>query len=514
MLLRQEPIVLDNLVSSPARGQLTAVGSVVQPGPPVAGSPRRATATATSLRWALLALPLGVGTALRAVSLYQSPAPSYREAALVTQVVELSRLGVLGSIELGRLGVQLVSLATPQLAVISTGSGAWGRAPTALGAVRESGIVLWLGVALLTFTLARRLGAERGWTVLALAVLAVCPAAIASARIAAPENVAGLWAMAALVLATGGRVPGRRSMGIDLAVTACLSVAVLSAPVALALLPTVLMSTARRGGPRRVALVGGSVLFATGLGAAALMATAAPFTLVGDIPALHNGWFDSWGGSGGGTEWPSIDVLTPLICLGCALLGLRSHRARPLAVGVLLLAPLAVLVGAPASGLTLPLVTALLAVNAPEWFRRRSAPIAGAALGVVCGLGWAVDYAALPAALTPPPTVQAMAWLRDHLPAGQYVLTDRRSRVALVAGTDSWNQISTIADCRMQDDLLHPTSPAHCDRSPWWIVDPAVRAGLPEHTTLVAEFASPDGARHIQVRSALNTTTPEHRTRE
>ena len=133
---------------------------------------------------------------------------------------------------------------------------------------------------------------------------------------------------------------------------------------------------------------------------------------------------------------------------------------------------------------------------------------------MVCGLGWAVDYVALPAALTPPPTVQAMAWLRDHLPAGQHVLTDRRSRVALVAGTDSWNQISTIADCRMQDDLLYPTRPAHCDRSPWWIVDPAVRAGLPEHTTLVAEFASPDGARHIQVRSALNTTAPEHRTRE
>ena len=88
MLLRQEPIVLDNLVSSPARGRLSAVGSVVQPGPAVAGSPRRATATA--LRWALLALPLGVGTALRVVSLYQSPAPSYRESALVTQVAELS----------------------------------------------------------------------------------------------------------------------------------------------------------------------------------------------------------------------------------------------------------------------------------------------------------------------------------------------------------------------------------------------------------------------------------------
>jgi hypothetical protein len=457
------------------------------------------------MRWGLLTLLFGMGTALRTVSLYQSPAPSYRESALVTQVVELSRLEVLGSIELGRLPVKLVSLATPQLAAICAGSGAWGRAPTALGAVRESGIALWLGVALLALTLARRLGAGHGWAVLAVAVLAVCPTAVSSARIATPENIAALWAMAALVLATGGRHPDRQAMYTDLAVTTCLSVAVLSAPVAVALLPSVLMSTARRGDPKRVALVGGSVLFATGIGASALMATATPFNSVDTIPALHSDWF--------GDGWPGVDVLTPLVSLGCALLALRSPRARPVAVGVLLVAPLAVFIGAPATGLMLPLVAVLLAVTAPEWFRRWSTPVSVTSLAIltaVFGLGWAVDYAALPAALTPPPTEQAMAWLRDHLPPGQHVLTDRRSRVALVAGTDRWNQVSTINDCRKRNDLPHLARSIHCDRAPWWIVDPSVRAGLPEHTTLVTEFTSPDGTHRIQVRTAP-PRHPEHR---
>lgn len=498
--------MLDDLVSSPAQGRLTVSVSIAQPRP-AETRPRRRIST---MRAALLIMLLGAGTVLRTVSLYQSPAPSFRESALVTQVVQLSRLGVLGTTELGRLPVKLISLAGPQLAAISAGSGAWGRAPTALGAVRESGVALWLGVALLALLLARRLGAGRGWAVLAVALLALSPAAIASSRIAAPENVAAFWAMAALVVAVGGpgrddprwgeagEMPGRRALCTDLAATAFLSIAVLSAPVAVALLPTVLMSTARRGDARRVALVGGSVLFATGLGAAALMAGAAPADLAACVPALHSGWFS--GGPMGG------DLLAAGLWLACVLLGLRSGRTRPVALGALLVPPLAVLFGSPAAGLTLPLVGVLLAVSAPGWLGRLPAPTRLPALVVTFAAGWALNYAALPAALTPPPTAQAMSWLRGHPPADQHVLTDRRTRVALVAGTDTWNQVSTVEDCRLRDVLMHNTRSAHCDRATLWIVDPSVSSGVPARSTLIAEFSSPNGGRHIQVRS----TPPHH----
>ena len=513
-LSHQEPTVLDNIVSSPARGRLTVTvpmfdrasessvpmldsshessATTARPRPP---KPRPAHKT-VAVRYGLITLLLGVGAALRAVSLYQSPTPGNRESGLVTQVVELSRLGVLGTIELGRLPVKLVSLATPQLAAICAGSGAWGRVPTALGAVRESGIALWLGVALLTLTLARRLGAGRHWSLLAPALLAVCPAAIASARIAAPENVAALWAMLALVLATRNRSAGRKTLWTDLGVTACLSIAVLSAPAAVALLPAVLLMTVRQGSPRRVALVGGSVLFITGLGASVLMATAATSTLVSSIPAQQGGWF--------GYGWPHVDILTPIFALGCSLLALRSHRVRPLAVGVLALVPVSALVGAPAANLTLPLVATMVAVLVAEtkWQHRWSRPITVTALALALGLGWAMNYAGLVAVLTPPPTAQAMVWLRDHVPSGQRVLTDPRSRVALVAGTDDWNRISTINECRLRSDVLHLRRLRHCDQATWWVVDPSVDSGLPEHSALVAVFTSPENPRHIEIRSA------------
>ncbi|HEY1969914.1 MAG TPA: hypothetical protein VGH89_18315, partial [Pseudonocardia sp.] len=321
---------------------------------------------------------MAAGTVLRSLALYDSPRPGYREASLVTQVVEFTRFGVHGTLQLGELPVYLVSMATPQLAALCALTGAWGRAPSALGAVRECGPLLWLAVAPLVWVLARRTGLGRGWALCAVAVLALSPTAIAAARQATPENLAALWALAAVLLALGSSsssvpsarlassssVPSARlasssSVPLCLGVTLCMSIAVLSSPVAVALLPTVLLLCARQGGRQgdygRVALVAGAVLFVSGLGAATALATASPSTLTANVHGHPPDWF--------GSDWLGPDLITPLLGLVGTLLALRGSRLRPIAIGVLLLPLVGALFGAPVAAFTVPLAS-VLAVQA------------------------------------------------------------------------------------------------------------------------------------------------------
>jgi hypothetical protein len=473
---------------------------------------------------------VAAGTVLRSLALYDSPRPGYREASLVTQVVEFTRFGVHGTLQLGELPVYLVSMATPQLAALCALTGAWGRAPSALGAVRECGPLLWLAVAPLVWVLARRTGLGRGWALCAVAVLALSPTAIAAARQATPENLAALWALAAVLLALGSSsssvpsarlatsssVPSARlasssSVPLCLGVTLCMSIAVLSSPVAVALLPTVLLLCARQGGRQgdygRVALVAGAVLFVSGLGAATALATASPSTLTANVHGHPPDWF--------GSDWLGPDLITPLLGLVGTLLALRGSRLRPIAIGVLLLPLVGALFGAPVAAFTVPLASVLavqavagvLAGRTPTGRRHRHLVKVAmpALLAGALALGWSVNYATLPSAISPQPTTLARAWLTQHLPAGQQVLSDRRTRVALVPGTGGWDRVSTVDACRRTASLPSAARPLRgCARAPWWITDPTVPSGLPKHSNLIAVFGQPNAPNRIEVR----TTSP------
>ncbi|MDT7657370.1 MAG: hypothetical protein QOF38_2085 [Pseudonocardiales bacterium] len=485
------------------------------------GTGSRPPARVAALRWGALTATLGTGAALRAVALYDTPEPTDREAALVTGVVTLSRTGAWIGSQLGALPVKLMSLATPQFAAITSGTGAWRRAPSALGAVRESGPLLWVLAGLLVWVLAGRVGAGWRWSVVAVALLALCPAAIGTARVAAPESLALLWSLAALVLATGIPRVGHAALRVDLAITGYLTVAILTAPVAIALLPSVLLLSARQGDPRRPALLTGAVLTAVGLGTAALASGLAVTTGPAD-----------WFGPSGTAEWFAPgwlgrDPVTPVVALVVALAALRSHRQRPLAVGVLGVAVLAPVLDVSAA-LAVPLAAVLAVAVArerldrirergatttastrpswldrwrprPSWldrWRPRLPKLAPAGLTGLFALVWAANLAQLPKATTPPPTTWARAWLRDNVPNPGQVHTDPRSRVALISGTDAWPTVNSAADCQ------RPSPPATCADQDWWVTTPA--EPTPPAAALIAEFGPADAPDRIEVR----TTAP------
>jgi hypothetical protein len=480
--------------------------------------------------WAGLALVLGVGVALRWVALDDTPEATGGEAALVTGVVTLGRTGVWIGLPLGAVPVRLLSLATPQFAAIGSLTGAWRRAPSALAAVRESGPVLWLGTALLVWVLVRRLRVVRRWAMLAVALLAICPAAIGAARVAAPENLALLWAMAALILVAGRHREGLAALRVDLVIIGCCAVAVLTSPVALALLPTVLLLSARQHDPRRPALIAVGVLLALGVGTAFAVAEVPPS---GPVPGwLAPGWLAlSWLGPG----WLGRDLVTPALVLLVGLLALRpgtqsSPRGRALAVGVLGVPLLAVPLGA-APTPALPLAAVLVAVLAAGIERgvlararragspgRRAGPaehdhagpehgpagrfvpqLAPALLIGVLAVVWAANLAQLPEATAPPPAAAARAWLRDNVPAADVIRTDARTRVALVPGTEAWSRVSTGSP----DDTGDATSaPA------WWVSapgGPAPATAAPATAALVAEFGPSGAPDRLEIRGALPT---------
>jgi hypothetical protein len=473
------------------------------------GTGSRPPARVTVLRWGALTAAIGTGAVLRAVALYDTPEPTDREAALVTGVVTLSRTGVWVGSQLGALPVKLMSLATPQFAAISSGTGAWRRAPSALGAVRESGPLIWVLTGLLVWVLARRVGAGWSWAVVAVALLALCPAAIGAGRVAAPENLALLWSLATLVLATGAPRVGRAALRLDLAITGHLTMAILTAPVAIALLPSVLLLSARQGDPRRPALLTGAVLAAVGLGTAALASGLAVTTGPAD-----------WFGPRGAAEWFAPgwlgrDLVTPVVTLAVALAALRSPRQRPLAVGVLGVAVLAPVLGASAT-LAIPLAAVLAVAVAREQLdrirERRATPgsswvdrwrpllprLAPAGLTGLLALVWAANLAQLPKATTPPPTTLARAWLRDNVPDPGQVRTDPRSRVALMSGTDDWPTANTAGDCQRPSPAV--SAGGGCADGDWWVTTPAEPP--PPAAALVAEFGPPDAPDRIEVRTA------------
>jgi hypothetical protein len=410
--------------------------------------------TARPLGWLGLALAIGVGALIRGIGVYDAPAPDEPEAVLVTQIATLSKGGAWAAGPVGLLPIRLMSLAMPQFAALTSVSGAWRRAPTELGAVRESAPLLWISLALLVWVFARRTGATRRWATVAVALLAICPAAVGASRVVAPENLATLWATAALALAVGrsrprarGRPRAAAALGVGLSVTVLLTVAVLTAPVALGLTPAAPLAY-RRHGVRGTALLAGGLLVTVAVSAAPLV-SAAP----GGMPSAEAArWF--------APGWLGRDPVTPVVGLLVALISLRSPRRRPLAIGALTAVALAAPLGG-SGALALPPVMVLIAClvqqSAAALSGRRATWLASGMVAAALALAWAGDLVELPRATAAPPIASARRWLADSVADPGQVRAALRDRVELVSG----------AAAPLAGDGP-PIAPGGCVYPNWW----------------------------------------------
>lgn len=234
------------------------------------------------------------------------------------------------------------TLALLQLGVYTALTGAFARHETGLAAAREPLVLAAVVVGVGIWWMARRMGLSRWTAGAAVAVVAVSPLAVAAQLGVRPENLAAAWAVAALVLLWTPR--RHRTLAPDLWATAFLVVAVLTAPVALALVPTAgwLLWRRRR---RRLSLMVGS-LFTLGVGigwtSTSLSSAAAPAV----------------------ADWLRLDPVLAAAGVFASVGAVFSFRLRPLALGVIgLLAVAALSDGLAGSAVVLmaPFVALLLA---------------------------------------------------------------------------------------------------------------------------------------------------------
>jgi len=313
---------------------------------PRAAPTTRAGPCAGALWWAVLAAGVALTVALRALRSPGAPAPVEAEAALVGQV-----LAVVG---LGGAAAPGVSPAALQVAAWTVATGAWDRAPSVLDAAREAMLPVAAVTALLVWVLARRLDVERPWAAAALLLLAVCPPLLDAQRTVVAAGLALPWLLGALALAAGPRRRGRRGLVRDGGLVGCVAVGVLTAPVALTLVPSVLWFAVRRRDPVDAAVVGSALALVAGAGTAWTAVAGTGTRLAGP-------------GAGDllAADRLGVDPLGPLLGAAVALLALGSARTRPLAVGVLPAPFVAAITATPWPGLVAlaaPLVVLLAAV--------------------------------------------------------------------------------------------------------------------------------------------------------
>ncbi|MGW5050120.1 hypothetical protein [Actinokineospora sp. NPDC004072] len=240
-------------------------------------------------------------------------AAAVRVAALggPAQVGEMAHVvGVHTLRELDALPEGAPVLALLQLALCTGMTGAFARHGSELAAVREPMVLAAVAVGVGIWWLARRMGLSRWTAGAAVALVGVSPLAVAAQVGVRPQNLAAVWAVAALVIFWTPR--RHRSITPDLWATAFLVIAVLTAPAALALAPTAgwLMWRRRR---RRLSLMVGS-LFALGVGI---------------------GWSSTAAAPAVGPDWLALDPVLAAAAVFAAVAALFSYRLRPLAVGVL-----------------------------------------------------------------------------------------------------------------------------------------------------------------------------------
>ncbi|MEV7095133.1 glycosyl transferase [Amycolatopsis sp. NPDC051045] len=383
--------------------------------PPPAGTRPPAAQWLLSLDIVLALLALAGGLRVLALA---APAPALpAEAANVAHAYALGHLTPFT--DAGGAGVS--PFGWLQLSAATMVSDAFGRSATALAAVRETMIVTAVAGALLLWVLARRLGLTRWASAAAVALLAASPLALGLQRLVVVEHLAAVWALGALVLITK---PGAR-IRHDVAAAGCLLAAVLTSPLALAILPAAGWLLVRRG-PARAALV--AVLLNLGLGIAFGPAAAVlrPHLAAAGRPSV--------------ADWVALDPAWAVLSTVALVAALAVTSLRPFAVSGLLLAATLLIPGVPGTAvlaLLLPVTPLLLAgvaqavtrprTAAHRWPTGRSPAVAAGAVVLVAtvAVGWGYGYPALPLSTDRSgPLAAARDWLRANASGARLLVDD------------------------------------------------------------------------------------------
>jgi hypothetical protein len=196
---------------------------------------------------------------------------------------------------------------------------AFAREPTALLAVREAMMVSAVVGAALLWILARRLGLTVVTATAAVVLLAISPMATGLQRVALPENLAVTWVLAALVLLSSPRE--KPLLRNDILAAVCLLIAVLTAPLSLAMVPTATVLAVRGRPLNRPSLVAAlpSLGILIGLGPVTWLRT----TLPAPIDTLSG--------------WLAVDPVVAVAWVAAAVVGCFVARVRPVAAGALIL---------------------------------------------------------------------------------------------------------------------------------------------------------------------------------
>ncbi|WP_091286249.1 hypothetical protein [Amycolatopsis xylanica] len=345
-----------------------------------------------------------------------------------------------------------------------------------VNAVREAAVVAALGTAVLLWLLAKRLGLPSWVATLTVVVLAMSPLAIGVQRLALAENLAVLWLLAALTL-----ICSARGLVGELLVAAFLLAAVLTSPLAFAMLPTAGWLLLRHRDPNRAVTVGVTFTFALGIAFGPAAGLLRP----------------SLGPGSGFAAWVGLDPVVATIALLVSVASLWSRAWRPFGVGVLSLAIAAWWQGPGALTLAVPfaLLTTAGTVHAAALARtphqrkhsgrrrRYSIPRVIAVYLVIAATAasWLSGFAKLRVGEPSSPLAGAGEWLRDNA-SGARVLTDDAGWTELAAAGWPTGSLMVASACA-----------ADCETADWVLSTPALRDQVPALPGLatVLTFAKP-----------------------
>ncbi|OMH33084.1 hypothetical protein BGP79_05880 [Tersicoccus sp. Bi-70] len=422
-----------------------------------------------------------------------------------------------------------------QIAGYAQVTGAFERYDVSVIAAREAMVVAALISTGLVFWLCRRLRLGRPAAALAAGLFALSPLAIQYHRTVYLDNVATVWLLLALILATARH----RQLAGFAASAACLGVAVLSKETYLLAIVPVAWVMIRQSHPstRRYTLaVAGSVLGLIGI-SYLLLATVKGELFPGpDRVSLMGGVAFQLGGrasSGLATEagsqisrtlsqWWHLDPVFITLGLLCAVIGIGIRRVRPFAVIVV---ALVLFMFRPGGYLPVPYVIMLLplaavavagvAHAAVERLRagagiRRAQGVAGILVllagGVVAVPVWGSLYAGQLTADLDRPSVEAQQWVARNVGKDQRLLVDDAMWVDLVRSGFARENVIWYYKLDTDSQVI-AQSPNGWKDSDWIITTdsmrtfpdqfPQVKAAI-ANSTVVASFGS--GQQRVDVR--------------
>jgi hypothetical protein len=448
---------------------------------------RAAVARRTLYRLAAPVTLAGLTAILRMTGLASPAQPT--ESHHVAQIYSVA--------ELGRL-LDPVTASAPlawlQIGGYTAFTDAFARHATALAAVRESMIVAAGATALLIWLFARRMALSRWTAAAAVIIVALSPMAMSMQVAVRPENIAMPWALAGLgLLWTQNR---HRALMTDLWAVTFMIIAVITAPITLALATSGAWLIWRRR-RRRLSLMLAALCvlgIGIGLGATAMLDG---LHLAADGPTA--------------TQWVGLDPVLAATAVFAAVGALFSYRLRPLAVGVLTLIVISVVPGGPGTGAVTVIVpmaallvagTVELGITHRERIGRHTqvrpflAPTAGLALTLLAVAipAWAGGLNAAAADRSDDPSALAVLWLTRNLPETR-VFTDDSTWVDLARAGRPPSATTRPAECDTT-----------CSAESWILATPLLRTELPAAGgPVVAVFGT--GPTRVELRAPARRPT-------